>query len=116
MNAKRLVVSFGGNGNASAIEKSAQMDQAEMWLVIVGSCLMRLGRDWLILACGKKTRIINMKTYTTYESLPKNTIYLGSENGDGSMFEELDTLIYEALNPVVYKDEDGIRHYFDIEQ
>lgn len=54
-----------------------------------------------------------MKTYTTYESLPKNTIYLGSENGDGSMFEELDTLINEALNPVIYKDEDGIKHYFD---
>ena len=32
---------------------------------------------------------------------------------DGSMFEELDTLINEALNPVIYKDEDGIKHYFD---
>jgi hypothetical protein len=50
-----------------------------------------------------------MKTYTTYESLPKNTIYLGSENGDGSVFEELDTLINEALNPVIYRDEDGIK-------
>jgi hypothetical protein len=55
-----------------------------------------------------------MKIYTTYELLPKDTIYLGSENGDGSMFEELDTLINEALNPVAYKDEEGIKHYFDI--
>ena len=57
-----------------------------------------------------------MKTYITYESLPKNNIYLGSENGDGSMFEELDTMINNAFNPVVYKDDDGIKHYFDIEQ
>jgi hypothetical protein len=56
-----------------------------------------------------------MKTYITYESLPKNVIYLGSENGDGSIFESLDTMINEAFNPVIYKDENGIKHYFDTE-
>jgi hypothetical protein len=54
-----------------------------------------------------------MKTYTCYEDIPKNNIYLGSELGDGSMMEELDTYIREAINPVRLL-EDGNYHYFDL--
>jgi hypothetical protein len=55
-----------------------------------------------------------MKTYTKYEDIPNNQIYLGSENGDGSMFEELDNLIREAINPVRLKDDNGNYSYFDL--
>ena len=54
-----------------------------------------------------------MKTYTKYEDIPNNW-YLGSENGDGSMFEELDNLINEAKNPVRLKEDDGNYSYFDL--
>jgi len=54
-----------------------------------------------------------MKTYNNYEDIPKNNIYLGSELGDGSMMEELDTYIREAINPVKLL-EDGHYHYFDL--
>ena len=40
-----------------AIERSALMVRARMLPVIVGSCLIVGDRDWLIPACGKKTRI-----------------------------------------------------------
>lgn len=56
-----------------------------------------------------------MKTYTKYEDIPNNW-YLGSENGDGSMFEELDNLIREAVNPVRLRDDDGTYSYFDLVQ
>jgi hypothetical protein len=55
-----------------------------------------------------------MKTYTKYEDIPNNQIYLGSEMGDGSMFEELDNLIREAVNPVRLRDDDGTYSYFDL--
>ena len=54
-----------------------------------------------------------MKTYTNYKDIPNNW-YLGSENGDGSMFEELDNLINEAKNPVRLKEDDGNYSYFDL--
>jgi hypothetical protein len=55
-----------------------------------------------------------MKTYTKYEDIPNNQIYLGSENGDGSMFEELDNFIRDAINPVRLKEDDGNYSYFDL--
>ena len=55
-----------------------------------------------------------MKQFPTYESIPSNAIYLGSESGDGSMGETLADMILEAINPATFKDEDGIRHYFDL--
>ena len=54
-----------------------------------------------------------MKTYTCYEDIPKDNIYLGSELGDGSMMEELNTYIREAINPIRLLD-NGIYHYFDL--
>jgi hypothetical protein len=54
-----------------------------------------------------------MKTYTNYEDIPEDNIYLGSELGDGSMMEQLDTYISEAINPVRLL-EDGVYHYFDL--
>ena len=55
-----------------------------------------------------------MKQFSTYESIPSSAIYLGSENGNGEMGETLADMILEAINPATFKDNDGIRHYFDL--
>ena len=55
-----------------------------------------------------------MKTYTNYKDIPSNSWYLGSENGDGSMFEELDNLVKQANNPVRLKENDGSYSYFEL--
>ena len=55
-----------------------------------------------------------MKQFPTYEAIPSSAIYLGSESGDGSMGEALADMILEAINPATFKDNDGIRHYFDL--
>ena len=55
-----------------------------------------------------------MRIYKTYEDIPKNAIYLGSENGDGSIQEEVLNYVNEAINPVCLKDYQGIKHYFDL--
>ena len=55
-----------------------------------------------------------MKTYTRFDDLPTSAVYLGSENGDGSMYEELADAIGMALNPVRLKEPDGHVAYFDL--
>jgi hypothetical protein len=57
-----------------------------------------------------------MKQFPTYESIPSSAIYLGSEDGNGNMGEELADIILEALEPATFKDNNGIRHYFDLIQ
>ena len=55
-----------------------------------------------------------MKQFSSYEAIPSDAVYLGSESGDGSMGETLADMILEAVNPCTFKDSDGIRHYFDL--
>lgn len=55
-----------------------------------------------------------MKQFSTYESIPKDAIYLGSELGDGTMTETLADMLLEAINPATFKDNEGVRHYFDL--
>jgi len=55
-----------------------------------------------------------MKQFFNYESIPNNAIYLGSEYADGTISESLDDSINEAIHPVYFKDDDGVRHYFDL--
>ena len=55
-----------------------------------------------------------MKTFLRYEDLPGNSVYLGSENPDGSIYEEVQNLIDEALESVALFDKEGFYHYFDI--
>jgi hypothetical protein len=57
-----------------------------------------------------------MKTYTTYEHLPKNCHYLGSESGDGTMYESLADAIDRAVYVVRLRDDDGTYSYFELEQ
>jgi hypothetical protein len=57
-----------------------------------------------------------MKTYTTYESIPKNAVYLGSEGGNGCMSETLADIIDQALQPVRLREDDNTYSYFDLEQ
>jgi hypothetical protein len=45
---------------------------------------------------------------------PEHAAYLGSEHADGSIEEELADVIDAAIEPVAYRDEEGIRHYFDL--
>lgn len=57
-----------------------------------------------------------MKTYNTYEQLPKNCHYLGSEAGDGTMYESLADAIDRAVYVVRLRDDDGTYSYFDLGQ
>ena len=54
-----------------------------------------------------------MKTYTRYSDIPSNAMFLGSENGDGTMYEELAQAIEDAVAPVQLIDDTGV-HYFDL--
>ena len=53
-----------------------------------------------------------MKTFTNYHDIPSTSLYIGSENGDGTMQEELSILIGNCINPVRLKNEDGTFSYF----
>lgn len=55
-----------------------------------------------------------MKTYTRYEDLPAQARYLGSENGDGTMYETLADHINMALYPVRLREPDGTYSYFEL--
>jgi len=55
-----------------------------------------------------------MKQFFNYDSIPSNAIYLGSEYGDGTICESLDDSINDAIHPVYFRDNDGIRHFFDL--
>ena len=56
-----------------------------------------------------------MKTFLRYEDLPINNFYIGSENPDGSIYEEVQNLIDDAIEPVALFDKNGnFYHYFDI--
>ena len=55
-----------------------------------------------------------MKKYTRFADVPAGASYLGSENGDGSMDENLADYIEDANEPACYTDDDGVRHYFDL--
>lgn len=56
-----------------------------------------------------------MKTYTTYESIPIDAEYLGSEDGNGCMSECLADLIDRAINPVVrLREDDNTYSYFEV--
>jgi hypothetical protein len=54
-----------------------------------------------------------MKTYTRYSDIPSNAMFLGSENGDGTMYEGLAQAIEDATAPVQLIDDTGA-HYFDL--
>lgn len=58
---------------------------------------------------GKQT----METFTRYDDVPETAMYLGSENGDGSMSEALADEIDNALELARLTDADGV-HYFDL--
>jgi hypothetical protein len=55
-----------------------------------------------------------MKTFLRYQDLPSNSVYLGSENQDGSIYEEVQNLIDDAIDPIALFDKDGFYHYFDL--
>jgi hypothetical protein len=55
-----------------------------------------------------------IKTVTQYEAIPKTAVYLGSENGAGELEEFFYDLIAEAEEPIRFRDEDGIHHYFNL--
>ena len=57
-----------------------------------------------------------MKTYTDYDAIPKNAVYLGSEDGNGCMSETLADMINQALQPVRLREDDSTYAYFDLEQ
>lgn len=56
-----------------------------------------------------------MKIYTSYESLPANTEYLGSEDGNGCMSENLADIIDQSINPVKLREDDNTYSYFEVQ-
>ena len=56
-----------------------------------------------------------METLISYDQLPANAAYIGSEHGDGSMDEFVADAIDSSIAPIRFKDEDGVHHYFDLE-
>ncbi len=70
--------------------------------------------DGYTIETSSTTGASNMKTFSTYESIPASAIYLGSEHGDGSIEETTADAIADAIEPVFFRDEDGQRHYFDL--
>lgn len=54
-----------------------------------------------------------MKTYIRYSDIPQGALYLGSENPDGTMYEELADDVADAINPVQLIDVHGVA-YFDL--
>jgi hypothetical protein len=56
-----------------------------------------------------------MRTVTDYSLIPSEAAYLGSEHGDGSMDEAIMNYLDEAIEPICFRDEDGIRHYFELQ-
>jgi hypothetical protein len=55
-----------------------------------------------------------MKTYTSYDQIPKSARYLGSEDGAGFMGETLAEFIAQSINPVRLRDDDGTYSYFEV--
>jgi hypothetical protein len=55
-----------------------------------------------------------MKTLISYDAIPKSAVYLGSEDGGGSLDEFTYDLIENADEPVRFRDDDGINHYFEL--
>lgn len=47
---------------------------------------------------------------------PERASYLGSAHGDGSIDENLADAIDAAIEPAAYRDDDNVRHYFDLFQ
>jgi len=56
-----------------------------------------------------------MKTYTRFLDVPSSASYLGSDNGDGTMDENLADYVEDAFEPAVFRDSEGVRHYFDLQ-
>lgn len=55
-----------------------------------------------------------MKTLINYDAIPNSAVYMGSEDGGGSLDEFTYDLIENADEPVRYRDADGINHYFEL--
>ena len=55
-----------------------------------------------------------MKTVIKYSDIPSTAVYIGSENGGGEMEEFFYDLVCDAEEPIRYRDEDGIHHYFNL--
>ena len=56
----------------------------------------------------------NIKTVTDYDLIPKSSIYLGSEFADGSVDEFVADNVADAIEPICFRDPDGVKHYFDL--
>lgn len=55
-----------------------------------------------------------VKTFTD-ETLPADAHYLGTANGDGTIYECLADAIERAIEPVRVRHDDGVFSYFDLQ-
>lgn len=54
-----------------------------------------------------------MRTVNDYSAIPAQAAYIGSEQPDGTMTETLADMLDSSIEPIAYRDPDGIRHYFE---
>ena len=54
-----------------------------------------------------------MKRFTL-ETLPEHARYIGTENGDGTLYETAADQLEQALEPAYIREDDGTRSFFDI--
>jgi hypothetical protein len=55
-----------------------------------------------------------MKTVTKYSDIPGTAVYMGSEDGGGWLDEFTADVIADAEEPIRFRDEEGIHHYFNL--
>lgn len=56
-----------------------------------------------------------MKTVNDYSAIPAQAAYLGSEQPDGTMTEATAEALDRAREPIIFRDEDGTRHFFELQ-
>ena len=57
-----------------------------------------------------------MKIFNSFRDVPPGASYIGSEDDDGGMTEEVADAIDAAIEPACYRDINNQGHYFDLFQ
>jgi len=58
---------------------------------------------------------MNARRFPNYEAIPSSAAYIGSTEGPDQISEETADRIDEAGEPVFFQDEDGHKHFFDLQ-
>jgi hypothetical protein len=56
-----------------------------------------------------------MRYFVSFKTIPESASYLGSTEGAHTISESVADAIDEAAEPAYTKDQDGTRHFFDLQ-